>query len=190
MWRLSLVAASWAYCLVAVAVLIAVAFLAGEHSLWDMQTSIAAAHGLSRCWPTGLVAPRYVGSSRTGDQTSVPWIARQILNHWTTREVRNVMVCIGNTGRSLHTFLLFYDLMCQALCFSLEFTDDSGWTILDFCLCGCLCLMRERSEWVNRAWKVQHEKCELAGLAWLSAGRRLYVKMERRQLFRALQTLR
>ena len=33
-----------------------------------------------------LVAPRHVGSSRTRDQTSIPCIARQILNHWTTRE--------------------------------------------------------------------------------------------------------
>ena len=32
----------------------------------------------------GLVAPRYVGSSQTRDQTHVPCIGRQILNYWTT----------------------------------------------------------------------------------------------------------
>ena len=37
-------------------------------------------------WHTGLVALWQVGSSWTRDQTGVPCIARQILNHWTTRE--------------------------------------------------------------------------------------------------------
>ena len=35
---------------------------------------------------TGLVAPRYVGSSRTRAPTRVPCIGRRILNHCTTRE--------------------------------------------------------------------------------------------------------
>ena len=38
-------------------------------------------------WCTGLAAPRHVGSSWTRVQTCVPCIGRQILNHWTTREV-------------------------------------------------------------------------------------------------------
>ena len=33
-----------------------------------------------------LVAPWHVGSSRTRDRTSIPCIARRILNSWTTRE--------------------------------------------------------------------------------------------------------
>ena len=33
-----------------------------------------------------LVALRHVGSFQARDQTGVPCIARQILNHWTTRE--------------------------------------------------------------------------------------------------------
>ena len=37
-------------------------------------------------WHTGLVALRHVGSSLTRDRTHFPWIGRQILNHWTTRE--------------------------------------------------------------------------------------------------------
>ena len=35
----------------------------------------------------GLVALRHVGSSQTGDGTRVSSTGRQILNHWTTREV-------------------------------------------------------------------------------------------------------
>ena len=35
----------------------------------------------------GFVALRHVGSSRTRDQTCVPCIGRQILNHWTAKEV-------------------------------------------------------------------------------------------------------
>ena len=38
-------------------------------------------------WPSGLVAPRYVESSRTRDQTCVPCIGRQIFIHQATREV-------------------------------------------------------------------------------------------------------
>ena len=37
-------------------------------------------------WCTGLVAPRYVGSSRTRDRTRVACIGRWILNHYATRE--------------------------------------------------------------------------------------------------------
>ena len=61
-------------------------------------TSLTAEHGLQVCgfqqlWHIGsvvvahgLVAPRHVGSSQTRDRTGVPCIARQIPNHWTTRE--------------------------------------------------------------------------------------------------------
>ena len=38
-------------------------------------------------WCMGLVAPWHVKSYWTRDQTHVPYIERQILNHWTTREV-------------------------------------------------------------------------------------------------------
>ena len=38
---------------------------------------------------TRLVASRHVGSSKTRDRTGVPCVARQILNHWTTRETPN-----------------------------------------------------------------------------------------------------
>ena len=37
---------------------------------------------------TGLIAPRYAGSSHIRDQTRVPCISRQILTHWTTRELQ------------------------------------------------------------------------------------------------------
>ena len=38
-------------------------------------------------WCTGLDTPGHVGFSQTRNQTSVPCIARQILNHWTIKEV-------------------------------------------------------------------------------------------------------
>ena len=41
----------------------------------------------ARLWPRGSVASQRVGSSRTRNQTRVACIGRQILNHWTTREV-------------------------------------------------------------------------------------------------------
>ena len=72
-----------------------------------VRASVVAACGLSRCgtralesasfsncsawaqqlWCTALVAPQHVGSSWTRDQTRVPCIGRQILNHSATREV-------------------------------------------------------------------------------------------------------
>ena len=43
--------------------------------------------GFSRCAPhTGLVAPRHVVSSRTGDWTRVSCIGRRIVYHWATSE--------------------------------------------------------------------------------------------------------
>ena len=48
----------------------------------------ALGHRLQQLWHTGLVAPQHVGSSQTRDQTCVPCTGRQILNHWTTREVQ------------------------------------------------------------------------------------------------------
>ena len=47
--------------------------------------------GLSSCY-TGLVALQRAGSSYIRDQTRVPCTGRQILNHWTTREVP--MLCL------------------------------------------------------------------------------------------------
>ena len=44
--------------------------------------------GFSELQLKGLVAPWQVGSSQTRAQTCVPCIGKQILNHWTTREVR------------------------------------------------------------------------------------------------------
>ena len=73
---LSLVLASRGFSLVAVSGLsIAVASLVA----WAQDTG-------SSFWCLGLVAPQHVESSRASDQTHVPCIDRQILNHWITRE--------------------------------------------------------------------------------------------------------
>ena len=47
---------------------------------------------------TGLVASQCVGSSWIGDQTLVPCIARQILNHWTNREAPACRILIPQPG--------------------------------------------------------------------------------------------
>ena len=43
-------------------------------------------------WPAALVAPRRVGSSRTGGQSPVPCTGRRVLYYWTTREVLNEII--------------------------------------------------------------------------------------------------
>ena len=72
------------------------------------RTSLVAACGLSSCgswalgrrgsvvWLTGLVAPWHVGSSWTRDQTCVFLIGKQTLNHWTTREIMELIYYIHN----------------------------------------------------------------------------------------------
>ena len=55
-------------------------------------------------WRTGLVALWHVGSSRPRDQTRVPCIGRQILNHCTTREVQ--VVCFFDI--ELHELLVYF----------------------------------------------------------------------------------
>ena len=50
--------------------------------------SVVAAHGLS-CPACGM----WDLSSLTRDRTCVPCLGRQILNHWTSREVPKVCIC-------------------------------------------------------------------------------------------------
>ena len=64
-------------------------------SMWGLRRDAQAleprhegfrAVGFSGCGMAS-VALRHVGSSRTRDRTCVPYTARQVLNHWTIREV-------------------------------------------------------------------------------------------------------
>ena len=48
-------------------------------------------------WCSGSVVLRHLGSSWIGDRTHVPWVARQILNQWTTREAR-MSALYGESG--------------------------------------------------------------------------------------------
>ena len=57
-------------------------------------------------WFVGLVASGHVASSQTRDRTSVPCIGRQILNHWTTREVLTLFFILYDF--SLTPFSLLY----------------------------------------------------------------------------------
>ena len=71
----------------------------------------------------GFVAPRHVGSSRIRDQTCVPYIGRQILNHCATREVPPVIFNFSHSKCG-----------CEMVCycgFNLFFPDDSWcWALL------------------------------------------------------------
>ena len=51
----------------------------------------------------GLVAPQLVESSWPRDRTHVPCIGRRILNHWTTREVLQIVL-----GMEADSFLTAY----------------------------------------------------------------------------------
>ena len=88
MHRLSLVAARGGYSLVGHRT--ATASVVAEHRLQSVQASVVAACRLQSKSAVvavqGLAAPQHMGSSRTRNQTSVPYTARQILKHWTTKE--------------------------------------------------------------------------------------------------------
>ena len=66
--------------------------------LWSTGCSLRW-HLLS--WSAGLAAPELVGSSRTRDQTRVPSIGGQILNHWIPREVQGLS---HFTAENFHCF--------------------------------------------------------------------------------------
>ena len=86
MCGLSLIAASWGY-----SWLHCVASLAAEHGLsscgyWTL------ALGFSSCDAWALVAPGYLGSSQTRDQSCVPCIGRRTPIHHATREVLYLVI--------------------------------------------------------------------------------------------------
>ena len=55
----------------------------GFSLLWSTRSRVRR---LQLLWHTDLVAYQHVGSSRTRYRNNVPYIGRQILTHWTTRE--------------------------------------------------------------------------------------------------------
>ena len=54
--------------------------------MWNTGSECKA----EQLWSMGLVAPQHVGSSWTRGRTGGPYIARWILNHWTTREAHSL----------------------------------------------------------------------------------------------------
>ena len=52
-------------------------------------------------WQAGSVALQHVGSSWTRDQTHVPCIDRWILNHWTTKNVPEMLFWIESSRKGL-----------------------------------------------------------------------------------------
>ena len=87
---------------------LAVASLVVEHrlrmhrlqQLWHVDSRACAV------WCTGLVALRHMESSWTRDQMHVPCIGRQILYHWTTREVQLDSLCYFVPQWTLNTSLV------------------------------------------------------------------------------------
>ena len=69
------------------------------HGLLIAGASLVATHRLyctlrlQQLWQRGLIAAWHVEPSRTKDRTCVPCCARQIINHWTTREVPGFWFC-------------------------------------------------------------------------------------------------
>ena len=64
-------------------------------SLWRVD-SLVVLCGFSSCGlQVSLLCGMWDLSSQTGDQTGIPCIARQILNHWTTREVPHLPLLRG-----------------------------------------------------------------------------------------------
>ena len=63
-------------------------------SMWLplLQSTGSRAHGLQELWLTDLVAVRHMDSSQAKDQTRVPCIGRHIPNHWTAKEVPEVLL--------------------------------------------------------------------------------------------------
>ena len=62
-------------------------------SSWDkLRLPFIAVHRLQWLWHSILVASKPVGFPQTRDQTCVPCIGKQILNHWATREVWRVLL--------------------------------------------------------------------------------------------------
>ena len=57
--------------------------------MWAQELWLTGSKVLAQeLWLAGLVAPQHMGSSWTKDRTDVPFIARWILNRWTTREAQ------------------------------------------------------------------------------------------------------
>ena len=67
--------------------LIAAASLVVEHRLLGTRGLHYGSTLAQQLWLEGLVAPQHMKSYRAMDHISVPCIDRQILNHWTAREV-------------------------------------------------------------------------------------------------------
>ena len=71
--------------------------------------------GLQELWYMGLVASQYMGASWIRDQTRVPCIGRQILNHWTTREFQNMKDNILFFFNIFYLYLIFVSLINMCL---------------------------------------------------------------------------
>ena len=87
----------------------------------------------------GLVALQHVGSSWIRDQTCVPYIARQILSLWTTREVPEQLLLAFmelTLWRRNKVFFYFKDFVCVGGWWGGPFLK-SLLNLLQYCFCCC-----------------------------------------------------
>ena len=65
----------------------------GSCCMWAQQLLLPGSRTQAReLWHMGLAAPQQVRSSQTRDSTGVPCTARQITNHWATREAPQILL--------------------------------------------------------------------------------------------------
>ena len=102
---LSAVAASWDHSL-----LLCVGF--SLRRLLLLQSTGSKHSGFSSCstwtqqlWHMGFLALCHVGSSRSRDEAGVPFVARQILQPWTTGEAPEVLTAQSAQGKRQHLTL-------------------------------------------------------------------------------------
>ena len=85
------------------------------NSLVEAQGSVVVPQGLSCTMQTYLPWCMWDLSSPTRDQTQVPCIARQILNHWVIREVPHINILkLLSPIQNTNLFLLNYTLISQS----------------------------------------------------------------------------
>ena len=89
-------------------------------------------------WLKGLVALWHMGSSWTRDETRVPYIGREVLNHRTTREIPHEILCKERSQLNL----------CWKVSHEVFFSELLKRTYYLSKLTGCFCVPSLGGDWV------------------------------------------
>ena len=91
--------------------------ICGQPGLLLLQSTGSRMCRLQWLWFMGSVAPQHVESSQTRDLAHVPCIGRQVLNHWTTREVPvSILMSQHRRYNRVEDVTSFGDLQPLSLC--------------------------------------------------------------------------